>query len=137
MDNSREKIWDPLRRKMVALTPEERVRQWFIGILSRKMEVPMHMMMSEVSMNFGGKPWRADIVAYDRAVRPLIVVECKAPQVKLDQEVLTQAIRYNMVLDVKCIIITNGTSTVIAVKDSQGVFAFVSEPPTFKQLIEQ
>lgn len=137
MDNSREKIWDPLRRKMVALTPEERVRQWFIGILSRKMEVPMHMMMSEVSLSFGGKPWRADIVVYDRAVRPLIVVECKQPEVKLDQEVLTQVIRYNMVLDVKCIIITNGTSTVIAVKDSQGAFAFVSEPPTFKQLIEQ
>ena len=58
------KIWDPLRRKMVALTPEERVRQWFIGVLQEVAQVPRHQMMSEVEMHFGDadKVWRADIL---------------------------------------------------------------------------
>ena len=56
-------VWDPLRRKEVALTPEEEVRQWFIGdVLHDGMGVPLHMMMSEVSLSFGDKAWRADIV---------------------------------------------------------------------------
>jgi hypothetical protein len=70
-------IWDPLRKKEVALTPEERVRQWFICVLSQNMEVPMHMMMSEAGFKLGGKQFRADIIVYDRSACPLIVVECK------------------------------------------------------------
>lgn len=46
-------VWDPLRRKNVPLTPEERVRQWFITVLKDRMQVPLHMMMSEVGMKFG------------------------------------------------------------------------------------
>lgn len=130
----RQTIWDPLRKKAVALTPEERVRQWCIGMLTEKMGVPMHMMMSEVSLKLGSKPWRADIVVYDRAVRPLIVVECKKPDVALGREVLEQAIRYNMVLDVRCIIISNGSSTYIAVREHEGSFTFVSELPQYNEL---
>ena len=85
-------IWDPLRRKEVALTPEERVRQWFIGVLSQNMDVPMHMMMSEAGFKLGGKQFRADIIVYDRSACPLIVVECKRPEVELTQDVLDQAI---------------------------------------------
>lgn len=63
-------VWDPLRRKNVPLTPEERVRQWFITVLKDRMQVPLHMMMSEVGMKFGEgalkKEFRADIVVYDR-----------------------------------------------------------------------
>ena len=55
-------IWDPLRKKDVALTPEERVRQWFIGVLAGEMAVPMHMMMSETGFRLGDKQFRADIL---------------------------------------------------------------------------
>ena len=72
-------IFDPLRKKEVALTPEERVRQWFIGVMSGVMGVPRHMMMSEASFRYGGKKYRADIVVWNRDASPLAVVECKRP----------------------------------------------------------
>jgi type I site-specific restriction endonuclease len=112
-------IWDPLRKKDVALTPEERVRQWCIQVLARQYKVPMHMMMSEASLKLGGKSYRADIIAYDRSLQPALVVECKRPEVEITAEVLDQAICYNMVLDVKFILITNGMRTYILKKDNE------------------
>ena len=61
-----EHVWDPLRRKEVALTPEERVRQWFITVLRDELGVPPYEMMSEATLSYGGKAWRADIVVYRR-----------------------------------------------------------------------
>ena len=127
-------IWDPLRRKEVTLTPEERVRQWFIGILTEQMQVPVHMMMSEVGFVLGAKQLRADIVIYDRKAQPLAVVECKRPEVQLTQEVLDQAIRYNMVLNVKYIIITNGTKTYICGKQGDK-YAFLDKAPTYTEML--
>ena len=117
-----QKIWDPLRRKMVSLTPEERVRQWFIGVLSDEAGVPRHQMMSEVELHFGssGKLWRADILVYARGGAPLAVVECKRPDVSLTPAVLEQALRYNTVLDVKCILISNGAQTRVFVRTEEG-----------------
>ena len=112
-------IWDPLRKKDVALTPEERVRQWCIQVLARQYKVPMHMMMSEASLKLGGKSYRADIIAYDRSLQPVLVVECKRPEVEITAEVLDQAICYNMVLDVKFILITNGMRNYILKKDNE------------------
>ena len=104
-------VWDPLRKKMVALTPEEKVRQWFIGVLRDELKIPAHMMMSEVSFKYGGKPFRADILVYGRDMSHLMVVECKREDVEMDREVLEQALRYNLALDVKYIVITNGQKT--------------------------
>jgi len=98
-------IWDPLRKKEVALTPEERVRQWCIGVMASQMEIPLHMMMSEAGFRLGDKQLRADIIVYDRSAMPLMVVECKRPEVELGREVLDQAVRYNMVLNVRYMII--------------------------------
>ena len=106
-----ELIWDPLRKKEVAATPEERVRQWFIVQLRDAFGVPEHMMNSEVGFKFGAKSWRADILVYDRAGRPLAVVECKRPDVALDAHVIEQAMRYNSVLGVRFLFVTNGKMT--------------------------
>ncbi|MDE5890024.1 MAG: type I restriction enzyme HsdR N-terminal domain-containing protein, partial [Bacteroidales bacterium] len=127
---NRKTIWDPLRKKDVALTPEEHVRQWFIGVLNSTMGVPMHMMQSEVSLKFGSKPFRADILIYDRKAAPAAVVECKRPETELDGEVLNQAIRYNMVLNVKYIIITNGRRTFICMKDGDR-YSFIRNIPSY------
>lgn len=126
-------IWDPLRKKEVALTPEERVRQWCIGVLNKNLEVPLHMMMSEAGFKLGGKQFRADILIYDRTAAPLAVVECKRPEVELTQEVLDQAIRYNMVLDVKYMIITNGTKTYICRKQENG-YVFIDSVPKYNEM---
>lgn len=132
----RHTIWDPLRKKEVTLTPEEEVRQWCIGVLSRSMCVPMHMMMSEAGFKLGGKSFRADILVYDRKAQPLMVVECKRPEVALTQEVLDQAIRYNMALNVKYILITNGTRTYICRKDDAG-FVFIDKVPVYDEMLCQ
>jgi hypothetical protein len=112
-----EHVWDPLRRKEVALTPEERVRQWFITVLRDELGVPPYEMMSEATLSYGGKAWRADIVVYRRNMSPAMVVECKRPDVELTREVLEQALRYNLVLDVNWIVITNGKKTLVFVRD--------------------
>lgn len=128
-------IWDPLRKKTVALTPEEKVRQWFIGILKDEMQVPLHMMMSETGLKLGKKTYRADILVYDRTARPLAVVECKRPEVQLDSEVLDQAIRYNMVLDVRYIIITNGCRTFIFGRNGDNAsFSPLDHAPTYQEM---
>ena len=127
-------IWDPLRKKHVALTPEEHVRQWFIGVLANRMQVPMHMMMSEVGFKLGEKPFRADVLVYDRKLQPVVIVECKRPEVELTMEVLDQAVRYNMVLDVKIIIITNGHKTFICRKTETG-YGFMDTLPKYEEII--
>lgn len=135
--NGRDVIWDPLRRKEVALTPEERVRQWCIGILMQQCKVPSHMMMSEAGFKLGGKQFRADIVVYDRRMRPLAVVECKRPEVRLTDEVLDQAVRYNMVLGVRYILITNGKKTMIferSVTAEGTAFAIVDTLPQYNEI---
>ena len=134
--DDRHTIWDPLRKKEVVLTPEEEVRQWCIGVLSRSMSVPMHMMMSEAGFKLGGKSFRADILVYDRKAQPLMVVECKRPAVALTQEVLDQAIRYNMALNVKYIMITNGTKTFICRRKDAG-FVFIDKVPVYDEMLCQ
>ena len=131
-------IFDPLRKKDVALTPEERVRQWCIGVLFENLGVPLHMMMSEVGFKLGGKQFRADILVYDRQARPVAVVECKRPEVELSKEVLDQAIRYNMVLNVKYIFITNGVKTCICRRkeDAGSIsYEFINAAPKYSDML--
>lgn len=139
MDNM-QTIWDPLRKKHVALTPEERVRQWCIGVLVDELGVPMHMMMSEAGFRFGDKQFRADIIVYDRKARPLVVVECKRPEVELNREVLDQAVRYNMVLNVSYMIITNGGQTYACKRmetDGQVRYSFIDKVPSYNEMLCQ
>lgn len=133
-------IWDPLRKKHVAMTPEEKVRQWFIGRLAEDIKVPLHMMMSEVGFKLGDKQFRADILVYDRQARPVVVVECKRPEVELTKEVLEQAVRYNMVLNVRYIIITNGLRTFICRREEKGgniQYAPAASLPVYSEMICQ
>ena len=129
-------VWDPLRKKSVRLTPEEEVRQWFISVLHEGMKVPEHMMMSEVSLTWNGLDYRADIVVYDREAHPLLVVECKRPEVELTQEVVDQAIRYNHALDVRYIVITNGLKTFMFERKDEG-FSFVEKAPLWEEMLCQ
>ena len=128
-------IWDPLRRKSVRNTPEEAVRQWFISVLHEGMGVPEHMMGSEVSFRHGAKDYRADILVYDRSARVIMIVECKRPEVELNQEVVDQAIRYNNELDVKYMAVTNGHKTFMF-KRSGGGWEFLQKAPTWEDMLQ-
>ena len=129
-------IWDSLRKKNVSLTPEERVRQWFISYLNMELKVPLHLMMSEVAFSFGDKRYRADIIIYDRKAAPLAVVECKRPEVRIDREVAQQVIRYNMSLNIRYIFITNGkTSFVFACSADSSVFTPLTAAPSYDEMV--
>lgn len=131
----RQTIWDPLRKREVALTPEEQVRQWFIGVLNKDMQVPVHMMMSEAGFRLGDKQFRADIIVYGRDAQALAIVECKRPEVELTKDVLDQAVRYNMALDVKYIIITNGRRTYICQRKGDR-FSFMDSVPVYNEMLQ-
>ncbi len=131
-----DKYYDPLRRKWVAATPEEKVRQWFIGVLRDSAGVPEWLMMSEVQMKAGSKPWRADIMVYSRNCNPLAVVECKRPDVQIDAAVAEQALRYHSVQQVAYIFLTNGKDT-YAYMRSGSAFLPLDRIPTYSEMIQQ
>ncbi|MDY6277856.1 MAG: type I restriction enzyme HsdR N-terminal domain-containing protein [Bacteroidales bacterium] len=126
-------IWDPLRKKNVALTPEEGVRQWFIGVLHEVCGYPFHLMRSEVAFSFGQeigalegssrKRYRADVVVYEPGtLKPFIIVECKRPEVEITADVALQALRYISVLGAPWVVLTNGTRSFVYHKEEDGVF---------------
>jgi hypothetical protein len=105
--NGTEQIFDPVRKKWVVLTEEEKVRQFFVLRLLNELEIPISHISIERKITVNGLTKRYDIVVYKDA-RPWMVVECKAPDIPLTQEVLEQAGRYNQTLHAEIIGITNG-----------------------------
>ena len=101
-------IWDSLRRKWLLLTPEEWVRQHVIGWLVAHKAVPALRIAQEYPVNINGQHQRADIVVMDEKAKPYILVECKAPEVDIDNEVVMQAARYNSIVKARYIVLTNG-----------------------------
>lgn len=129
-----EQIFDPLRKKSVAATDEERVRQWFIRELLDTADVPQHLMMSEAGFRFGSKQYRADILIFNREGQPLAIVECKRPDVGITASVAEQAMRYNAVLSVRFIFLTNGNTTFIF-KRSEETFKPFDHFPSFEEML--
>ena len=105
-------IFDPVRNRHVALTPEEWVRQNVIDKLHTQLGYPLELMQVEGAITLNGMTRRCDIVVYDPEVKPLIIVECKQETVALTQKVLDQACRYNLVLQVPYLYLTNGQQEV-------------------------
>lgn len=106
-----EQLYDPLRRKWVARTPEEEVRQHVVAWLRDVRHIPQGLMESEYDFIYNRRHYRADVLVFDRQLQPRILVECKAPGVKLDATVVEQVVRYTRVLAVRFILVTNGTET--------------------------
>ena len=101
-------IFDIARKKYVALTPEEWVRQHVVHYLHHTLEYPIELIQVEGSITFNKMPKRCDIIVYNASMKPLLLVECKKPEVQLQQKTFDQAMIYNMVLNVPYILITNG-----------------------------
>ena len=106
--NGRLFIWDFVRRRWVTLTPEEWVRQHFSHWMTEHLGYPMARLGHEISLELNGMQRRADAVFYDRESRPLVIVEFKAPHIAISQKTFDQISRYNMVMQVPYLIISNG-----------------------------
>lgn len=101
-------IWDRIRNKYVALTPEEWVRQHFVNYLIEDKHFPVTLMANEIQIDLNGLKKRCDSVVYNNRLLPLVIIEYKAPDIKITQAVFDQIVRYNMVLKVQYLIVSNG-----------------------------
>ncbi|MCD8388272.1 MAG: type I restriction enzyme HsdR N-terminal domain-containing protein [Bacteroidales bacterium] len=101
-------IHDRLRGKFVALTPEEWVRQHFVNFLIAHRGYPPHLMANEVGIRHNGCLRRCDTIIYDHYATPIAIVEYKAPEIEITSRVFDQIVRYNMVLKVRSLMVSNG-----------------------------
>ncbi len=120
VENGKAKVFDPLRRKFVAFTPEEYVRQHFVAYLADGLHYPRGLMGNEVSLDINGLWRRCDTLVSDREGKPLMVVEYKAPGVTITQDVFDQIARYNMVIGARYVVVSNGLRHFCCMMDSSG-----------------
>ena len=108
MEGKKLKVFDPLRKKYVALTPEEYVRQHFTAWMTESFGYPASLMNNEVSLKLNDTSRRCDTVAFRSDGTPAVIVEYKAPTVAITQDVFDQIARYNIVLRSRFLIVSNG-----------------------------
>ena len=128
-------IFDNLRRCYVALTPEEWVRQHFVHFLLEHCNYPATLMGNEVGLTLNGTKKRCDTVVYDRNLKPRIIIEYKAPTVRINKEVFAQIARYNLVLKVDYLIVSNGIQHYCCKMDyKNNAFEFINSIPEYSSL---
>jgi hypothetical protein len=123
-------IFDVIRKKFVVLTPEEWVRQHVVNYLTAHLNYPRTLLRIEGGLTYNQLAKRSDIVVYDRDGTPWMVVECKAPVVKLSKQVIYQAAAYNNTLQAKYVVVTNGVGHVVCTIEEGGV-KFLEGWPAF------
>lgn len=106
--NNKLQVFDFIRKKWLQLTPEEWVRQHVVNYFIHHCNYPPALISLEKEIELNGTSKRYDVVVYTKDLKPVIIVECKAPGVELSPEVLDQAARYNLKLNVDYVLITNG-----------------------------
>ncbi|MBQ4377235.1 MAG: type I restriction enzyme HsdR N-terminal domain-containing protein, partial [Bacteroidales bacterium] len=109
--NGRQEVLDIVRQRWVVLTPEEWVRQNLIHYLHHTLAYPLELMQVEAAITLNGLTKRCDVVVYDAAVHPIMIVETKKAEVPINQKVVDQACRYNLVLQVPYLLLSNGKQT--------------------------
>lgn len=129
-------VYDTLRGRFVALTPEEWVRQHFTHFLTTVLGYPAALMGNEVSLKLNGMSRRCDTVVYDRRLRPRMIVEYKRPDVPVTQRVFNQICRYNMVMHVGYLVVSNGLDHYCCRMDyTAHTYHFVPHLPTWAECI--
>ncbi|MFW5973681.1 MAG: type I restriction enzyme HsdR N-terminal domain-containing protein [Bacteroidota bacterium] len=124
-----------IRRRFVALTPEEWVRQHLLGYLTGHRAYPASLVAVEKSYPYQGMGWRADIVAYGRNGAPLVLIECKAPGVPIGQRTFDQVSRYNLVVAARVAVVSNGLEHYcFAPNRDTGAVTFLDDIPSFDTL---
>lgn len=129
-------VYDILRKKHVALTPEEWVRQHFVHYLINAKQFPLERMANEVSLVQNGIKRRCDSLVADREGNPLVIVEYKAPTIEITQGVFDQIVRYNMVLRARYLIVSNGMAHYCCAIDYEhDTYRFLPDIPTYQELL--
>jgi type I site-specific restriction endonuclease len=130
-------IFDAFRHRWVRLNPEEWVRQHFVRYLVEEKHYPASLISIERSLRFNQQDFRADAVIFSTAGKPLLVVECKAPEVAISQKVFDQIVRYNFEFQVDFLIVTNGMSHYCCKIDRHNLtYDFLKEIPDYREINE-
>lgn len=128
------KIFDDFRKKFVVLTPEEWVRQNTAKFLTSELGYPKGLIAIEYNLRINNLKKRADIVIYDHQKHPFLLVECKAPAIKINQETFDQASNYNMQLKVPYLLITNGLKHFCCKVDyKKNKYQFLNKVPYYSE----
>ena len=136
MNGKSEMIFDPQRKKYVKLTDEEWVRQNFIQYLIQQGKYPPGLIGVEVMFHFNKMKRRIDILIHDRTGKPVLLVECKSPDVPINDKVFDQIVCYNMEFKVPYIIVTNGLDHYVCkINHEDNNYEFLNVIPLFEDLI--
>lgn len=135
LKESRYFIFDEVRKKHLVLTPEEWVRQHFIQFLILEKKFPKSLIQIEGGLNLNQLQKRSDIVIFNKLGERIMVIECKAPSVKITQSTFDQASRYNSIHKAKWLVVTNGLMHCYAEIDhTTSSFTFIKDLPEFAAL---
>lgn len=122
-------IWDVVRRKWVNYSPEEGVRQWLAEFLISK-GVDYWRMASEFTFQNHERRLRIDLLVYSRQSKPMMICECKAPEIPINDAAFLQAANYNMLMKVPYLLVTNGMKLYCAKVDLEnGDYQFLENIP--------
>ena len=128
-------IFDTIRKKWVAFTPEEMVRQHFVNYLVEYKMYPMSHIANESSITVGNVKKRCDSVLYNKSGKPKVIVEYKAPSVKITNDVFAQISRYNIALRVDYLIVSNGINHYCVKVDYEtGGYVFLNDIPDYNSI---
>ena len=137
-NNNNYEIFDSIRKQYVSLNPEEWVRQNFIRFLVEEKQYPEMLIAVEKSIKLNRMIRRPDIVIYDKTTKAKLIVECKAPSVKITQNTVDQIVRYNMTLKVDYLVVTNGLNHYcIQINYKENKYSFINEVPDFSELLNE
>jgi len=128
-------LFDVIRKRDIIITPEEWVRQHFVQYLINQKKYPKSLIKLEGGHKLHGMAKRTDIVVYNPAGEKILLVECKAPSITIDQKTFDQVARYNMVHKVKLLAVTNGLQHYYCVIDfEERDYKFIEEMPFYATL---
>jgi hypothetical protein len=128
-------IFDFLRRKYVALTPEEWVRQHFTHYLVESKGYPQGLLANETQLKIGDKHLRCDTVLYNKAMHPLMIIEYKAPNIQIQQKTFDQIVAYNLLLRADYLVVSNGLQHYCCRMDYKlNSYGFLREIPDYQSI---
>jgi len=133
--SGKDEIFDEFRKKYFVLTPEEWVRQNFIKYLNHEKNFPVSLIAIERGIKVNSMQKRFDAVIFDRKGNPIVLIEFKSPDVRIDQKVMEQISRYNLTLNVSYLIVSNGLVHYCCIVDREtGKVTFLNSIPNFDDI---
>ncbi|MEE4257543.1 MAG: type I restriction enzyme HsdR N-terminal domain-containing protein [Bacteroidales bacterium] len=135
-DGEKIRIFDTIRKKYVACTPEEWVRQHFMHYLISVKNTPTGLIVLEKQIVYNTMTRRPDILVYDRQNKPVLIVECKAPDVPISQDTFDQIARYNSVIKAPFLVVTNGLKHYCCKMDHDSIsYRFLEDIPGYGEML--